>query len=655
MTSIVVFVILLFALVFLGWYSGFIDKSALSLSLPISSSSSESFIGFQHDMKEGANIPMVTPIPAYAGTSANQNVSKVYDNMFYDVNNGNLIEVDSPPYAGVSDAMGTTISNIWISCRKNGGSPIVSYTPNPTNPSLTTAESQLPFVNSFKNFVYLTKSNNTDKYVVFYMPWNDSTYIHMINLTKNQSVVTELYYGVENMSNTILYSSSPVPDVKTLKPVADTDANNNKFITLAEYDTTYSIYQLCSNLYFDVRNGQVIDYNPTDKSVTVYARNGTVLTSGFLNNKNVTQTSFGTWLLQKKTAEKIMLYMSIAQKTMIAIIEPDGNGAYRLFNLQRFLKTGVDTGASESSSSGNTVSSSSSSTTPTDKDSMMMDYYKWYYYWVNKGVQDPNSHNLNYSDDYMLKTQIVPPVCPACSTSVGTCVQCSGQTGGTVGANGTSVVGGYPVSNIDSPASSSSSISSSSSSSSSSSPSPSSSSSTKSNSLGGVVNNTVDSGSGLLYATGSGATNFARDTGSGVADFTKDAAKGITNQTEKAVTGTVGLGREIVGGTIGLGKDIAKGTVDLGKDIVGGTVGLGKDIVGGIVGLGKRAEPGTGGTSGTSATVVAGSDPSRSGYSNSYAGNGDSSVTDKYSYYGAVPNKGGNYVPVTSDFSKFGR
>jgi len=642
MNSIVVFVILLFALVFLGWYCGFIDKSALSLSLPISSSSSEPFVTFQHDIKEGATIPIATPIPPYAGTSANQYISKVYDNVFFDVNNGNLIEIDSTPYNGtVSDVTGTTISNLWISCRKNAGSPIVSYTPDPKKPSVTTTESQLPFTNSFRNFVYLTKSKNTDPYVVFYMPWNDSTYIHMINLRTNQNVVTELYYGSEHISNTILYDVSPVPIANTVKPVADTNPKNNTFITLAEYDNTYSIYQLCSNLFFDVRNGNIVSYDPKQKSITVYARNGTILNSGYLDTKNVTNSSFGTWLAQDTNGAKILLYMSIAQKTMVVIIEPDGSGAYRLFNLQRFLKTGVDTGAVDSGSSSS--SSSSSGTIPPNPDTMMMDYYKWYYYWVNKGVQDPNNHNLNYSDDYMLKTQIVPPVCPACSTSVGTCVQCSGQTGGTVGANGTSLVGGYPVSNIDSSSrGSSSSIKAS------------------DNSAGGVVNNTVDSGAGLLYATGSGATNlvrdtgkgtvdFAKDTGKGVADFTKDAAKGITQETEKAVTGTVGLGREIVGGTVGLGKDIVGGTVGLGKDIVGGTVGLGKDIVGGIVGLGKRAEPGTG-TGGDKD-----SDPSRGGYSNSYAGSGASSVTDKYSYYGAVPNKGGNYVPIMSDFSRFGR
>jgi hypothetical protein len=652
MNSIVVFVILLFALVFLGWYCGFIDKSAI----PYLTSSSESFIGFQHDMKAGATIPAVTPIPAYAGTSANQNISKVYDNVFYDVNNGNLIEIDSPAYTGVSDAMGTTITNLWISCRKNAGSPIVSYTPNATTTNITTAESQLPFVNSFQNFVYLTKSKNTNPYVVFYMPWNDSTFIHMIDLSNNQNIVTELYYGVVNMNNTILYTTSPVPIEKVLKPVPDTDANNNKFITLTAYDTTYSIYQLSKNLFFDVRNGQIVVNDPTNNSIAVYARNGSLLTSGYLSNKNISNTSFATWMAHDKNGAKIMLYMSVSQKTMIAIIEPDGKGAYQLFNSQRFLRTGVDTGAVEGSS---LAPSPSSPPPPNSPDSMMADYYKWYYHWVSKGMQDPNSHNFNYSDDYMLKTQIVPPVCPACSTSVGTCVNCSNATNrGTVGANGTSLVGGYPVSNIDAP-SNSSSVNGSPGTIAGTTTGTSTGNTTATGSGLPTTNGNVGGVSGLLYATGSGATNLIRDTGSGVADFTKDSATGITQQAEKTVTGTVGLGREIVGGTVGLGKEIVGGTVGLGKDITKGTVDLGKDIVGGIIGLGKRAEPGTStnanGYSATTKVDSSSSDLSRGGYSNSYAGNGSSSVTDQYSYYGAVPSKGGNFMPVLSDFSKFGR
>ena len=36
-------------------------------------------------------------------------------------------------------------------------------------------------------------------------------------------------------------------------------------------------------------------------------------------------------------------------------------------------------------------------------------YYKWYWFWNTSG-----SMPVNFSEDYMLKTQVVPPVCPAC-------------------------------------------------------------------------------------------------------------------------------------------------------------------------------------------------------------------------------------------------
>ena len=611
MNSILVFLLLLFSLILLGWLYGYSRNGE---------DASESFVSFQYDIKEGATIPITTPLPQYSGSSLNQNISKVYDNMFYDVNNGNLIEVDSVPYNGkVSDISGASVSNIWISCRKNAGNPIVTYRTDPQVVSLTTKESQLPFVNSFNNFVYLTKSKSTNPYVVFYMPWNDATYIHMIDLSLNQNVVTELYHGIANVNNSILYTKSDVPVAKTLKPVVDNDANNNKFVTLNNYDKNHSVYQISKNFFFDVQNGQVILSDPTSKSISVYSRNGTVLTGGYTGMTKLTNTSFSTWSAYDAVETKMLLYMAVSQKTMLSIIEPDGNGSYQLFNLQRFTSTGIDTGKSAGASvSGTTLgnaqpssssSSSSSLTSPPTADTMMMDYYKWYYYWVNKGVQDPNSHGFNYSDDYMLKTQIVPPICPACSTSVGTCVKCNN-------AGEVSLVGGVSSGN--------------------------------------------NKDSSAISGCSGSVPKTAGNVVGGEGRILGSAAKGTVGLGKEIVGGTVGLGREIVGGTVGLGKEIAGETVDLGREIVGGTVDLGKDILGGTVDLGKDIASGIVGLGSKAkkegAGAARGEDPSRSGYSNSYAGvNSQKSVVDKYSYYGAVPSKGGNYVPMTSDFSKFGR
>jgi hypothetical protein len=96
----------------------------------------------------------------------------------------------------------------------------------------------------------------------------------------------------------------------------------------------------------------------------------------------------------------------------------------------------------------------------------------------------------------------------------------------------------------------------------------------------------------------------------------------------------------------------------LGREIVGGTVGLGKDIVGGIMNLGKDNDNDNDQDQGQ------GQDQDRAGYSNSYGGSVDnqllpkntSSNVDHSNMYGAMPNKGkSNYMPLGSDFSKFGR
>ena len=358
--------------------------------------------------------------------------------------------------------------------------------------------------------------------------------------------------------------------------------------------------------------------------------------------------------------------MSIGTNTLIAIIEPDGNNSFRLFSVNRFSGPNLDNNTS------NPISSSAGTTaTP---ETMMTDYYKWFYFWTMKGIQDPSKHNYNYSDDYFLKTQLVPNVNTG-SFFVNGVNGVNVGTGGTVGPNGVSIVGGIPVSNT--------------------------------NYINGIPGYYIQNPNqynnndflNFMQSSGSGFSNFAQDSGSGLSDFVQSSGRGIknevntigrgvrdevnyvgrgvANQANKAASGTVEVGKDIAsgtvevgkdiaGGTVGLGKDIAGGTVGLGKDIVGGTVGLGKDIVGGTVGLGKDAwkeikSLGSGPASSDKKNTDSENqgDPLRAGYENAnVSGNknaGSSSNYDKYSYFGAVPNKGANFIPITSDFSKFGR
>jgi hypothetical protein len=67
MNSILVFLILLFSLIWLVYVFG-IPKTKKAPEEP--------FVSFQYDIKEGSTIPISTPLPQYAGSSADQNISK---------------------------------------------------------------------------------------------------------------------------------------------------------------------------------------------------------------------------------------------------------------------------------------------------------------------------------------------------------------------------------------------------------------------------------------------------------------------------------------------------------------------------------------------------------------------------------------------------
>ena len=573
-----------------------------------SSSSKENFIGFNY----GASLGSTVQIPQYSGTSPLNKVAKVYDNVFYDVYNGNLIEVDGDNYKGNSEVTGNTISNIYILDRVKAGTPLVSYRTQTTNQIVQTAESQQTFTNSFKDFIYKTQCIKTNPYVVFYLPWNDSTYIHMIDICggiqNHKHIVTELYY--KTSQNTINYNNSMLK-FSSNKNIDDFNTSNNNFVRLPSYDPSYSIFQMSSNIFFDVRNAQVIITNPDTNTIAVYPRNYTsslIQSGNYTTQTTVTDTQFNTWTAYdlSNKGNKMVLYISVATKTLVVIIEPDNNNGYRIFNVKRFSSTGLDNGQ-PSVSVTNPSNTTTSIATP---NSMMDDYYKWFYHNSVKGIHDPNSHNYNYSDDYILKTQIVPPVCPSCPScpnNGGACVNCGGNGGsGTQGTNipnARSDIPGQPISNVANAATNS-------------------------------VNNAITTTGNLLYAGTSGTKDLIEDTGSGVKGFVKDVGYGAGTLLYAGASGASNLLQNTASGVKDFVEDTGSGALNLIKN--------------------TNVSTNINATKNNNRNF---NDNDRLGYYNS---NGEpvvnqSSVTDPYSYFGAVPSKPSKFMPITSDFSKFGR
>lgn len=614
---VILLVVLVISMVFINWFFVY----------PSSFSRDEGFVSFQNNKSalEYVNIPQ------YSSTKTK--IAKIYDNIFLDTENGNLIEVDSTTYTNASDSSGSSIRKIWITGRDNAGNPVTSYNAvvgaNGVIRATDTSESIKKFANSMTPYIYKSNSAYTARNYVIYVPYNDTTFLHTITIS-NESINPITY----KHSNSIVYShptmSGQVKIRNTISgaihqlsgsPIQDTDVSNNSLVILPLYDPSQNVFQMSHNTFFNPLNGHFIIKSMSNNSpvIRVYNRlNRNITTTYKTTNKETTiqNVVFTSWNRQDISGNKICVYLGDGMKTIIMIIEPTtDNASFQIFKVYRFGANGtLDTELARVSSPIATSEPpkpaieppiSTINPPPLDKDSIS-DYYKWYWYWNTNGGSDMNK---NYSEDYLLKTQIIPPVCPSCPMcpSGGTCTNCNG-------------IGGSGISQD-------------------------------------AINGNVLGKGNVLYKTGSGVTRIGENVVNGTVGIGKDVVGGTVGLGKEVVGGTVGLGKEVVGGTVGLGKEIVGSTIGLGKEVVGGAVGLGKEVVGGTVGLVKDAASGIL----NAGRPVQLNDMNRSGYNNSYGGQTQgsttqSAVTDQYSYYGARPVTGStNYMPITADFSKFGR
>jgi hypothetical protein len=284
--------------------------------------------------------------------------------------------------------------------------------------------------------------------------------------------------------------------------------------------------------------------NPTSNTYNVYSRKTgqTIIDISSAVVDNI--PSFVSWVIPDGNNGMVII-MAQGINTLIMVIHPDPNQKhYVLSNCVRFTDKEVHL---SSNSSNKLVIHSTAQEVVQDVSNNIPCYdelsCKWYYYFKTIG----NDPAVLFKNDFIRKTQIVPPVCP-------TCPKCSGSD---------------------------------------------------------VCTNCGGNG-------GSGTTD-----GSG------------NNIIKSAVGGAVGLTKEAVGGAVGLTKEVVGGAVGLTKEVVGGAVGIVKDTASGIYNIGDNQK-----TSSTSKSTTA------------YDA---SSPVDQYSYYGALKSKGGNFMPVTADFSSFRR
>ena len=565
----------------------------------------EGFVSFAQSKNSSETIN----IPQY---SSSTNVYKLYDNIFVDNKNANLIEVDSTTYVvgGNTDLSGTTITKIYATSRDGDTKSYASVVTNGVVSAVDTDKSLIKTkTSSYHSLSYQTQSGNTDKYSVLYIPWDTNTYIHVINNTNNTNIGTFLF-GSGSVMDQILYTDAST--ISITNSITDKDSDINTLVKDTVYDANKYLYKLSTNVKYDISNANLIIKN-SDGSSTIYDRSkrsyeiktGSISESAktAIALNTVSNIGYNSWVVTDSVGQKIVLYCSSAINTIVAIVNYNSTTKqYYLANVARFNSSTLVNGNKDhiiplSSSCSGPSSTSGTTTAPVGgstpslpgegTDSYMSEYFKWYWFWKNNSGSSSTNPNDQFSEDYILKTQIVPPVCPSCPS----CPSCSSNTTGNVCAN-----------------------------------------------CGG------NGGSGTLSTDGKTV----------VSDTSKDK-----NIVSTAVGGAVGLGKDAVGGAVGLTKDTVKGAVGLGKDAVGGAVDLTKDAVGGAVGLVKDT---VGGAVGLAKDVLS-PNPMYIGQTinNNALQYGQPTYgtqtrnADIYSYYGALPSKSSNFMPITADFSSFGR
>ena len=596
---------------------------------PYKTVTEESFTSFY-----GTTNPNTTglKIPTYDNP-----VDKLYDNDFFDPKTGNVLRVYAKEYdpAVGQDTTGSTIDHVDLIDRTGH-----TTTYNNKEKIIINGLTSVPY-----NYTSWTAFASDDKSVyvlsnqLIYSCWGQDTYIHIIDFTNNLNACG-YYYSPGLQSPIFTHFNMSMPRLQVTKKDNDTNNNSyifNRLVNMTLYQFTSSIFYspLTGDLMVLDTNGKYLLYNRFGNSISKFTDTG-------IDNSNK------PWVEYDLVGNHMILYVPYKTNTLIIVLKLNPDSAtFSIITVGRFLADGslqkdnntnitIPPDVLITNQPNAVVASPISSNTK---------FAGTYNQQPGYNTMDSN-FSMQQMNDYLLKTQIIPPICPACPVcpASGTCANC-----GSPSAADSSHRAFY----TSSPA--------------------------------GI--------SDFLKDTGRGVKDFAEDTGRGVKDFVEDTASGAANLAKETAGGAVGLAKETVGGAVDLAKETAGGAVGLAKETVGGAVGLAKETAGGAVDLAKET---TGGAVGLAKEAAGGAvdiihdigsgiagafdgenklphpeekpaethAPAPVGYDFAgavsgpvgYYAQGVSGPQNPFTYNGALTEKpSSNFIPLTADFSKFGR
>jgi len=639
----------------------------------------EGFIAFAGDKQPIEKVS----IPQY---SANRPIYKLEDNLYFDQTTGDLIEIEGAPFNSENyyDYDGVSIKNILITDRDTSKTDVYACNSDLTCKITVDGKDKIIPADTDKNtgviskssssWLYKSQSDNTTDTNTLYIPWDNDTYIVVFSkdVTKGWGLTNMFYFN----DDTGYFDNTNKTDTKfiTNVPTQDNDPTNNSLMTENLYDTSKKVYQLSKNVRFDIQNGNLIINSVATGGITVYDRRQNVVSRHAAYVGNV---DFKPWWVVDTDGQLIVIYIPNGTNTIICLVSYDAKKeALTIVNIKKFTNDGLyldakssgdtsnavgsasgtgasaagtcasaaGTGASAAAGTGASAAGTGASAAGTgasaagsgtnipsnQPDSVISEYFKWYWYWKSSAsATDSNS-------DYILKTQIVPPVCPscpACSTgncSGSTCSNCGGQGGsGTLSSSGVSLfdANGNPTTceklganNFGYDASKNKVYCYNN-------------TTSKTSASGSTSNNTNNAVSGLTYNNSSGGSNL--------------------NNNQNNVGGVFNNAVDEIGGTANKLIDTTGSIVSGVVNTTGGVLNTAANDITGIFkpsgnyGGVSSAQPGS--------QNIIGSEPQGINQRSSYYGT-QNQPADQYNYYGQLPTRGSSsYIPITADFSAFGK
>lgn len=605
-------------------------------------------------------------------------ITKIYDDIYYDPRNGNIVVVytkDAYTNAGSVDNDGKNIKAIKIVPRKNTtNSQVIEYKNTTIDEAQPKAITQVTTESdkSTLDAIDVAWSYKSDSNQVNYFTWGSNTYIYVMDITglstsgnsfagdaQGTQFASKIGTSVNSFSGTIkhasgvFYTGSTNPNTSfdfTSSPEGDSmndiyitnsypqqtgDGYDDKSRIEPFYHPSRTVYQITSTVKYDIANGNLLIIEPTasSKEVKVYYRSGdgireddstpnvtlSAVADAQSSDADYIKQSFSKsvskpFFVQDYVNKNTVMYWPTGENTLIVVFENrNSNGYIPIKKTVRFTSSGVWTSSDTTPppKNGDNKDSSGNLDISGGQGGNYGDFWKWWSYFNSNAVG-------GVSNDYMLKTQIVPPVCPSCpACQGGACTNCGGQGGsGSMSSDGSSLAVKGPSAAVAS--------------------------------LGQSAGKTI---------TGTAA----------VAGLTAVGAGAVAGN---VIGKTVDTAGNIVGKTVDTAGNVINRTFDAAGNIVDKTFDAAGGVANATGNLLYSAGSGVSNLLTPDQRFDQGSDPTRVGYQQSYMGprpgsnntgiyqplpkQNTGSQIDPYTYNGALQSKGSNFRPVTTDFSSFG-